>query len=72
MIIFQPEEERQVYDKKYLHADEKPFFVNGSHLPEMLGDQKDISLAICYELSVLALTREVLGKSGWTSPQYSQ
>lgn len=54
MIIFQPEAERLVYGKKYLHADEEPFFVSGSHLPELLGDQKDIALAICYELSVPA------------------
>ncbi|SHF08408.1 Predicted amidohydrolase [Fodinibius roseus] len=52
MVIFQPEEERRVYGKKYLHADEEPFFVSGSHLPELLGEQKNIAPAICYELSV--------------------
>ncbi len=54
MIIFHPQKGRQVYGKKYLHADEKPFFVPGSHLPELLGPKRNIAPAICYEISVPA------------------
>ncbi len=52
MILFQPFLSRKCYHKKYLHADEEPFFVNGTN-PEgsMIGDT-DIALAICYEISV--------------------
>jgi predicted amidohydrolase len=30
MIFFQPHRERRLYSKKYLHADEYPYFVSGS------------------------------------------
>jgi predicted amidohydrolase len=56
VLIFQPGQERQVYSKQYLHADEEPFFVGGT-APIFLEDDglKDrIALAICYELSVPA------------------
>jgi predicted amidohydrolase len=33
MIIFQPGRERLVYSKKYLHADEEPFFISGENFP---------------------------------------
>ncbi len=54
MIIFQPNHERLVYAKKYIHADEEGFFVPGQNFPtiNMAGDT--IALAICYELSVQA------------------
>lgn len=52
MVIFQPQKEREVYYKKYLHKDEEPFFVSGPNLNKLLGYDKNISLAICYELSV--------------------
>ncbi|MDR8391394.1 carbon-nitrogen hydrolase family protein [Aliifodinibius sp. S!AR15-10] len=54
MLIFQSEEGRTVYGKKYLHADEEPFFASGSNLPWLLGEHNNIALAICYELSVPA------------------
>ena len=50
MAIFQPGKPRQLYSKKYLHADEEPFFVSGQQGPGRIGE--DIALAICYEISV--------------------
>jgi len=50
MALFQPGKPRQLYSKKYLHADEEPFFVSGQHGPNRIG--KEIALAICYEISV--------------------
>lgn len=52
MVVFQPGQERDVYAKKYLHADEDPYFVSGQSTVSMLGDERDVALAICYELSV--------------------
>jgi predicted amidohydrolase len=52
MIIFQPRKARQVYSKKYLHADEEPFFVSGENLLCSLSNQTNVALAICYELSI--------------------
>ena len=50
MALFQPGKPRQLYSKKYLHADEEPFFVGGQHGPGRIGE--DTALAICYEISV--------------------
>jgi predicted amidohydrolase len=50
MVLFQPGKPRQLYSKKYLHADEEPFFASGQHDPGRIGE--DIALAICYEISV--------------------
>jgi len=50
MALFQPGKPRQLYSKKYLHADEEPFFVSGQHGSNRIGE--DIALAICYEISV--------------------
>jgi predicted amidohydrolase len=52
MILFQPQKGREVYAKKYLHADEEPFFVSGQSSLSLLGADGDVALAICYELSV--------------------
>jgi predicted amidohydrolase len=52
MILFQPFQTRQVYSKKYLHVDEEPFFVSGESTIGLLPG--NISLAICYEISVAA------------------
>ena len=49
MILFQPGQPRQVYSKRYLHADEKPFFIEGKNASNRIGG--DIALAICYEIS---------------------
>ncbi|MBT3603338.1 MAG: carbon-nitrogen hydrolase family protein, partial [Candidatus Latescibacteria bacterium] len=52
MIVFQPHQKRHTYFKKYLHVDEEPFFVDGQHSENLIGDKTHIALAICYELSV--------------------
>lgn len=52
MLLFQPNEERQTYSKKYLHADENSFFVSGQNPVRLIGRQSNIALAICYEISV--------------------
>jgi predicted amidohydrolase len=51
-LIFQPGQPRQAYHKRYLHADEEPYFVCGSEAGFLKGGK--IALAICYELSVPA------------------
>ncbi|CAN5239246.1 carbon-nitrogen hydrolase family protein [soil metagenome] len=51
MVIFQPHQQRKLYSKKYLHADEEPFFISGENAACLTGDKK-IALAICYELSI--------------------
>lgn len=50
MIIFQPNQPRQVYTKKYLHADEEPFFTPGTGGTALMNNK--IALAICYEVFV--------------------
>lgn len=52
MAIFKPGGARQVYAKKYLHADELPFFASGQSTVTSLGEHNEIALAICYEISV--------------------
>jgi predicted amidohydrolase len=52
MVLFQPQQERQTYSKKYLHADEEPFFVSGENSFVLFGNKTKIALAICYEISV--------------------
>lgn len=52
MILFQPNQARQLYAKKYLHADEEPFFISGKSTVSSIGPKNNIALAICYELSV--------------------
>ncbi len=54
MILFQPNEPRQTYSKKYLHADEEAYFVAGKNAVCFSGNKANIALAICYELSVPA------------------
>lgn len=51
MVLFQPRKVRQTYSKKYLHADEEPFFVNGQNSISLSDKNSNIALAICYELS---------------------
>lgn len=50
MVIFQPNQQRQLYSKKYLHADEEPFFVSGENTSCLM--DHNIALAICYEISI--------------------
>lgn len=52
MVIFQPHKERQTNSKKYIHADEEPFFISGENNPILKVNEKNIAMAICYELSV--------------------
>lgn len=52
MVIFRPHRTRQTYSKKYIHADEEPFFVCGQNFPVLRVNGTNIGLAICYELSV--------------------
>ena len=52
LLIFQPHQPRHLYSKKYLHADEEPFFVSGQSTLRFLGEKANVALAICYELSV--------------------
>ena len=49
MLIFQPNKPRQVYYKRFLHADELPYFTAGEKQVFLDGA---IALSICYELSV--------------------
>jgi predicted amidohydrolase len=52
MILFRPGQVRHTYSKKFLHADEEPFFVSGENFPNFnVGDTR-IALAICYEISI--------------------
>jgi predicted amidohydrolase len=53
MVIFQPQQARQLYTKQYLHPDEEPFFVSGTPSTGLMG-ALPIALAICYETSVPA------------------
>jgi len=52
LIFFQPGQPRKLYSKKFLHADEEPFFTAGMQFPVMNIKGQNISPAICYELSV--------------------
>jgi predicted amidohydrolase len=50
LIFFQPHQDRLVYSKKYLHADEEPFFAHGENFPILNLKGKKIAPVICYEL----------------------
>ncbi len=52
MVLFQPGKDRQTYFKKYLHADEEPYFVSQSNTIGLIGYEENIALSICYEISV--------------------
>lgn len=52
MVIFQPNKPRQIYSKRYLHADELPYFVSGEEQVFLDEGKEKIALAICYEISV--------------------
>ena len=52
MILFQPNVQPLIYSKKYLHADEDPFFVPGINFPSLKIHNTSIGFAICYELSI--------------------
>ena len=52
MMLFEPNKPRQVYNKRYLHADELPYFMAGEEQLFLNEGQDKIALSICYELSV--------------------
>ena len=52
MVLFQPNKPRQANSKKYLHADEDPFFVSGQNIPGLIINNAPIALAICYEIAI--------------------
>ena len=52
MLIFQPSQPLQRYDKHYLHDDEKPFFVSGTANPSFPTLPSKIAFVVCYELFV--------------------
>lgn len=54
LVLFAPNEKRKTYSKQFLHPDEDPFFVAGEKAIGLLGENTNIALAICYELSVAA------------------
>lgn len=60
MLLFHPTQPRQVYTKKYLHSDEKPFFVSGANDSVLIKNTK-IALAICYELSIKSHEKTAIG-----------
>lgn len=49
MAIFQPQTSRQIYSKQWLHEDESPFFVPGTHPTIIHLDKYKLAPAICYE-----------------------
>lgn len=51
MLLFQPKMPQMIYSKQFIHPDEETFFVCGKKGSGLIGD-KNIALAICYELSV--------------------
>ena len=51
-VFFQPGQTRVVYHKKYLHKDERPFFVANDHAVTLPFGNLTVAPSICYELSV--------------------
>jgi predicted amidohydrolase len=52
MIIFQPNEKRQIYSKQYLHPGEEQYFVSGQNISPIEKKDNKIAFAICYETSI--------------------
>lgn len=63
MILFQPQQERKLYSKKFLHPDEEAFFVSGDNINPITVNETAITLAICYEISIPEHT-EAAAKTG--------
>lgn len=57
LAILHPNASPQTYHKHYLHADELPYFVSGTNTQKDATIKDNIALAICYELSVPAHSR---------------
>lgn len=60
LVLFRPYQTRLVYSKKYLHADEEPFFVSGENFTTIEVKEEAVALAICYELSVEVHTQSII------------
>jgi predicted amidohydrolase len=52
LIVLQPHQPRYTYSKRHLHPDEEPYFVAGPDATGIVGNDQELALAICYELSV--------------------
>ena len=52
MIIFQPNQNRITYLKRHLFHTEKEYFISGNSPTNLLYNNTNIGLAICYEISV--------------------
>ena len=52
MIIFRPNEARRSYLKKYLYHTEEDSFIRGESFTNLMVNDSNIGLAICYEISV--------------------
>jgi predicted amidohydrolase len=52
MVLFQPGQPQQLYAKRYLHADEEPFFTSGENYTGVMIKNQPVAIAICYELSI--------------------
>lgn len=50
-LILRPDAPPGIYSKRYLHADEWPYFAPGSGSPVIECGDTRVALAICYELS---------------------
>jgi predicted amidohydrolase len=61
MLLFQPATPLEFYSKKYLHADEEPFFTSGNEQPFLTLKEKKIGFAICYEISIAAHAENASG-----------
>lgn len=49
MLVFQPGREAELYAKRFLHADEEPYFVPGNRQLILEIKEEKIAPAICYE-----------------------
>jgi len=52
MILFHPNQEGEIYSKKYLHNSEKGYYVSGEHHPNHEIENIRIAFSICYEISI--------------------
>lgn len=52
MVLFQANKKKQFYFKEFLHEDEVPYFSSGKNTFTTISTERDIAIAICYELFV--------------------
>ena len=63
MLIFQPQQPSKVYSKRYLHADEDPFFVSGQNFTHLPLQDTNLALAVCYEIYVPEHEQQMAGSA---------